>query len=280
MILFFFVLIFKKEYFSGMSVITIISDWNKNDYYLASVKGYIYKNLPDAKIVDISHSVQSYNILQAGFLLNSCFRQFPEGSVHIIAIKSEPQPNKSFIACKIDNHFFVSADIGIIGLLSEKRSETVVSISTEDQPYTTFPELHILAPAACKLVQSQNIFNVGILVVKPFRMMPLLPTIEDSVIIGRVMYLDSYFNAITNISLEAFQKVGAGRNYRIFINSNKHEIKALSNTYSESTEGDIFAIFNSLELLEIGIFGGNSSQLLGIDTNSTVRISFTGKAEK
>ena len=71
-----------------MTIISLISDWNFADYYLGSVKGYILNNCPDARIVDINNQISNYNISQTAFVIENTYKNFPKGTIHIIAINS------------------------------------------------------------------------------------------------------------------------------------------------------------------------------------------------
>ena len=72
-----------------MTIITLTSDWGLSDYYVAAVKGTIYTSIPDATIIDITHSVEPWDVTSAAFVLKNCYRNFPEGTIHIIGIETE-----------------------------------------------------------------------------------------------------------------------------------------------------------------------------------------------
>ena len=69
-----------------MAIITLTSDLGSKDSYLASVKGSIYSQLESATIVDITHDITPFNIQQAAYVLRNCFKDFPQGTIHIISI--------------------------------------------------------------------------------------------------------------------------------------------------------------------------------------------------
>jgi hypothetical protein len=94
------------------------------------------------------------------------------------------------------------------------------------------------------------------------------------VIIGKVVYIDSFSNAITNITKDLFYRVADNRKFQIFVQSNANKINKISKTYNESPEGELLALFNSLNLLEIAMNGGNAAEILSLNTNSTIRIRF------
>jgi S-adenosylmethionine hydrolase len=107
-----------------------------------------------------------------------------------------------------------------------------------------------------------------------YKQVPMLPTIDESVINGSVIYIDSYKNAFTNINRELFDQIGKGRPFDIFVQSNHNRINRLNKRYGESSLGEMLALFNSIGLLEIAINGGNAADLLNLSINSSVRIKF------
>ena len=71
-----------------MAVITLTTDWRNHDYYVGAVKGKIVSRDPSTTIVDISHQVTSFNVMQAAFVLRNCYAEFPEHTVHIMGVNS------------------------------------------------------------------------------------------------------------------------------------------------------------------------------------------------
>ena len=104
--------------------------------------------------------------------------------------------------------------------------------------------------------------------------MPLLASINESVIAGSVIYIDSYQNAITNISRELFEKIGKGRPFEILVQSYHYKINRINKTYNETSDGELLAIFNSVGLLEIAINRGKVAELLNIGLHSNIRVKF------
>jgi len=100
-----------------MPVITLTSDWNQYDYYLAAVKGQILRKDPNIRIIDITHSIRPFNSVQAAFILRNSFIHYPSGSVHIIFVNTEPIENQKFIGIKAQGHFFIGVDNGTFSLV-------------------------------------------------------------------------------------------------------------------------------------------------------------------
>jgi S-adenosylmethionine hydrolase len=106
----------------------------------------------------------------------------------------------------------------------------------------------------------------------------LRATIDKDVIIGSIIFIDSYGNAISNITKEVFYRVFEGKDYRILIQSNKNYTENILQKYSDVPVGEMLARFNSLDLLEIAINGANVSELLSLNVGSVVRIDLVNKA--
>ena len=256
-----------------MHIITLTSDWKENDYYVASLKGKLLSACPKAQVIDINHQIKAFNSSQAAFVLRNSYPHFPENSIHIIAVNSEPALGGELLAARKDKHYFLCADNGILGLLGGTEPEEVVSLTEnyKDEP-DTFVALTIFADAACKLSGGIALNKLGGAVKKYDRQTPLRATIENHTITGSVIYIDSYQNAITNISRELFMRVGEGKAFKIYVQSKHYMIERINQRYNETDPGDLLAIFNSSGLLEIAIRNGNAAGLLKLNTNSTIRI--------
>ena len=259
-----------------MPVVTLISDWNLNDFYIGALKGKIISLNPGITLVDISHQIPNFNLAHAAFILKNCYHHYPKGSIHVIAVNTASSPESPFVAVKADGHYFISADNGIFGLILNNEPETVVKIKTDSED-TSFPSLFVFTEAACHLAAGKKISELGEPYTELSKRIPLRAAIDDSVITGSVIYIDSYQNAITNVTRDLFNRVGKGRSFEILVTSNHYMINKLNKKYGETSTGEILALFNSLNLLEIAINNGNAASLLNLSPGSSIRISFKDK---
>lgn len=99
-----------------MAIITLTTDFGLKDHFVGALKGTIYRELSDATIVDISHNVSPFNIQECAYILENSYKCFPEGTIHIVGVDSEPTPPENqHIAVLVDGHYFISANNGVIG---------------------------------------------------------------------------------------------------------------------------------------------------------------------
>jgi S-adenosyl-L-methionine hydrolase (adenosine-forming) len=258
-----------------MSIITLTSDWSTSDFYVGAIKGKILSHCQGSVIVDISHKIQAFNTAQAAFVLRNAYPNFPAGTIHLIFINTEPSPEKPFLAVKSNGHYFIGTDNGIFSLISGEKADMIVKLQSDNSK--SFSAFDIFCDAACKLANGADISELGE-ESKSFNIrIPLRPTIEDATLTGSVIYIDSYQNAVTNISKELFDKVSLNRSFDIYVQSKHYKISSISDFYNEVPVGELIALFNSIGLLEIAINNGNAARLLNLDTNSTVRVEFKEK---
>jgi len=258
-----------------MHIITLTSDWNENDYYVASLKGKILSSCPEAIIVDINHKVKPFNTAQAAFVVRNSYSNFPDNSIHIIAVNSEPDAGGQLLAARMNNHYIICSDNGMLGLLGGPDPELVVKIKeSEKQMSASFISMTTFAEVASALAGGTPLNELGTATEIYNKQTPLRPTIEDHTITGSVIHIDSYQNAITNISKELFDRIGSGKQFEIYVQSKHYIINSINSRYNETPPGELLAIFNSVNLLEIAIRNGNAAGLLKLNTSSTVRVEF------
>ncbi len=261
-----------------MSIITLTTDWISDDHYIGMVKGRIMSESPGVSIVDISHRVPLYSYKYAAFVLRQCFKTFPKGTVHIMGVASERTAGIRHVAIAAKGQFIIGADLGMFHYIVEDEPEEVVELLEVD--CKGFPEYHVFAHAASMLANGKKLSELGKKTDQFLRATPQLPTIEQSYISGSVAYIDSYGNAITNISTNDFEKVGKGRNFKITLSSNRHLIETLNTSYIQSKPGELLALFNTANLLEIAIYNGSASHLLNLKIDSSVNVRFFDKPER
>jgi S-adenosylmethionine hydrolase len=257
-----------------MAIITLTTDLGDKDIYQAALKGSILKILPTVNIIDITHSVQAFNIQQAAFILKNSFYYFPEQTVHLIGIDTVYNTDTKYLAVKHRGHYFVGSDNGIFSLMFNEDPEEMVEITImQDLKFLHFPLIDIFVRAACHLAQGSKLSDIGVKVETVQKKMNLQPVIEKNLIKGVVIYIDSFQNVITNITKEFFIKIQQGRRFILYFKRNE-TITQLSWFYNEVPEGEKLCLFGISDHLEIAINKGNASGLLGLNLGDSVIIDF------
>jgi S-adenosylmethionine hydrolase len=255
-----------------MAIVTLLTDSGESDHYVAAIKARIISINPGIRIEDISHKISPSDIGHAAFVLRAVFRDFPKGTIHLVGVDSAGNRGDSFIALQLEDHFFVGCDNGFFGLISEKSHQQLVELNTINAINTTFPERDIFAPAAVKLASGVSITSLG----KPMpsfkKMIDRQVKATKKQITGSVIRVDEAGNLITNIPKEAFDILSKNKVYTVQFGGEK--FRRIHTHYHQADQGECFIVFNSLNLLEIGIYKGNASELLGLSYDSVVNIIF------
>lgn len=256
-----------------MAIITFTSDFGMRDHYVAAVKAKIFNYNSNIQVIDITHNVEHFNIAHGAFVVNSVFRDFPKGTVHLVSVNSLGNADDKFICLRLEEHFFVGSNNGLFSLLSDK-TPIIVELLHDKQPINTFPEKNILAFAAVSLASGKNIYDLGptLTLDNLTKMLNRKLKQTKNLIDGNVVHIDAYGNAITNISKKIFDEVRADRAYAIIFG--RQEILNLQLLYNEVDNGDCAIIFNDNGMMEIAINSGNASQLLGLEYDSLVSVNF------
>jgi S-adenosylmethionine hydrolase len=222
--------------------------------------------------VDISNKIAPCDIGHGAFVLRSAFRDFPKGSVHIVAVDAAGNRGDSHIAVQLEDHFFVSVDNGLLGLISDKSHQNIVELNVINTISTSFPERDILAPAAARLASGVSITTLGTPLTTFKKMTDRHVKATRKQILGHVVRVDGFGNLITNIEKETFDLLSKGKVFTISFGGEK--MRRIHTGYHQADQGDCFLLFNSLGLLEIGIYKGNASDLLGLSYDSPVNVIF------
>lgn len=274
-----------------MAIITLTTDFGEKDHFAGAVKGAIYSELETVRIVDISHSVAPFHITEASYIIKNAYKSFPEGTIHIIGIDSELTPENRHIALKLDGHYFICANNGILSLIaSEFVPEKIVEINIHNKVDTNFPVLDVFVKVAGHLARGGTLEVVGkpITEIKQLKETEPYYNTDQNQIKGNVLYIDNYGNVITNITRKLFDKVGKGRKFTM--RARTATFTEIFETYSDAINFDVeqvnredgkkLAIFNSGGYIELAIYKsnpstvGSASSLFGLEWRDTVTINF------
>ena len=274
-----------------MGIITLTSDYGTLDYRVPAIKGSILSLNPEVNIIDITHNIDAYNLLQTSYIVKNSYSFFPKGTVHIVSVDSFYSKERRNLIYKADGHFFIAADNGILSLiLNDIKPEAVyeITVNTRFDDRVGFTSTEIFAPAAVHLINGGLPEVIGRKIKNPKQIMLPRAVFNESekILIGEVLYIDNFGNVVSNINKKFFEKCLAGyENYTIrFRNLTMNKI------YSQYTDvvtnwkdepkfhGKASAVFNGANLLELTIYKGSkhngAKNLFGLKTGESIYVEF------
>jgi S-adenosyl-L-methionine hydrolase (adenosine-forming) len=199
------------------------------------------------------------------------FNDFPEGTVHLVAVDSQGSAEGRYHAVKYKNHYFLAADNGILSLLTDSRPDVMVEINTEGP--VAHPARQVLGPAAAFLAQGGDLKELGTETKSMRELLNRQLRLTDHAITGHVIHVDHYGNLITDISQDSIDAIGHGRQFTVKFG--RETVDRISANFNAADEGDCVCVFTSAGQLTIGINKGNAAELLGLYFDSRVDINFT-----
>lgn len=249
-------------------VITLLSDFE--DVYPASMKGVILGINSTASIVDISHSIRRHDIRAGAFILMSCAKFFPSGTVHIAVVDPGVGTERKPLAIKAESpvagiQYFIGPDNGLLIPAAKSIGDFEVYNITNATLFRknvsgTFHGRDIFAPAGAHISKGLDIGNVG---TKIFDFVDLdfgKVEIKDGSLRGQVVFIDHFGNIVTNIPADAIKDIKPGDMMEI---QNKRILFQIS--YGFCKKGEPIALIGSHGYLEIAVNQGNAATLFDME---------------
>jgi S-adenosylmethionine hydrolase len=275
-----------------MSIITLTTDFGTKDHFVGAVKGSIYNELKEAKVIDISHQITPFSITETAYVLKNAYKNFPKGTIHIIGVDSEISVENKPIAILLDGQYFIGCDNGILSLITnEIRPEKMVEITIPDPEEYQFAILGKFIKVACHIARGGMLEVIGMQIDSIREIVEIRPFInsEKNQILGSVIYIDNFGNVVSNISKSVFSDVGKGRNFEIV--ARNYRFTKVYKRYNEvvdytippdkrQDDGKRLALFNSANFLEIALYRSNlktvggASVLLGLKYRDPITVKF------
>ncbi|GAB4422948.1 MAG: hypothetical protein OHK0039_39330 [Bacteroidia bacterium] len=259
-----------------MAIITLTSDLGNDNHYPAVVKGILLSHCPGVTIVDVTHNIPSFDIMQAAYALRHAFRAFPAGTTHIVAVDPEQERASRSVLMYHEGHLFIGPDNGVMSLIAEGVAVEARAIHNEtlflDQYPRSLRVARVLAPVAAYLACGGEPTTVGPVVsLRDLRWGD--PTYNGNCLRGKIIHIDKFGNAVTNIRRHNFLEIKQERRFEIFIRNVR--LRRIVNTYSDVAKADALAIFGESDNLEIAMREASAAELLGLKIHDMITIEFS-----
>ena len=268
-------------------IITLTTDFGLADGYVAAMKGVVLGINPEAKLVDICHSIKPQNISQAAFVLSTAYEFFPRHTIHLVVVDPGVGTERRAVILRTPAADFVAPDNGVLSYVIQHSSTKSVDVNKQQielgpgleavtitkskfwrSPVSpTFHGRDIFAPVAAYLSLGLPLIDCGeaktSLIVLPLLRPHQAP---DGTLVGHIRHIDNFGNLVTSIkSRDLPPKAPA-----ITIEVSNHKISGLSRTYGAG-EG-LLAVIGSSGYLEISLKEGDASAFLNAEVGDEVKI--------
>ncbi|HZQ92235.1 MAG TPA: SAM-dependent chlorinase/fluorinase [Terriglobales bacterium] len=259
-------------------MVTFTTDFGTTDHYVGAMKGVIYSINPDAKLVDISNSVQSYDVLDGAITIAQAYSYYPAGTIHVVIVDPGVGSSRRPLLVTTERHMFLAPDNGVLSFVFEREERLSVRHITSEhyflQPVSqTFHGRDVFAAVAGWMSKGVEAAKFGDEITDFVRFAAPKPkALSDKAMKGLVLKTDKFGNLITNIRPDDLPQLFQAEPPPFRIVVGKGEITKMKTAYAQGTPGEVFAIQGSMGFLEIATNRGSASRTILADKGSEVGI--------
>lgn len=258
-------------------IITLTTDYGTNDHLVGVLKGVILKINPDANIVDITHNVAAYDLLDGALAISSAYPYFPPRTIHMVVVDPGVGTERRPILVSGQNQYFIAPDNGVLSGVYEREQNFVVRHLTAEhyflQPVSkTFHGRDVFAAVAGWLSKNWQPASMGEEITDFKRFAIPRPKEADGMLKGAVLKVDSFGNLITNFRQEDLPAQALEKS-ALNLQIGGHAVTRLVPTFGAGNANEAIAYIGSGGYLEIGVNKGNAARSLGIGRGAPVLLA-------
>lgn len=249
------------------------TDFGTRDGFAAQMKAVILRINPHAQIIDVTHDIQPYSIMEGALVIKGASPYFPAGTIHVAVVDPGVGGPRREIVLRCGEQSYVGPDNGLFSfIIADSPDWEIREISNADlmlaDPHPTFHGRDVFAPVAALLSAGVPFSRVGPVVVDPVVFDVPGPVKTRDGVRGEVIYVDRFGNLSANIEAKHLEREVA------VVEVGHATISGISTYFGQVPEGTALALINSFGLLEIAVNKGDASKALGVHLGDSVNVSW------
>jgi len=257
-------------------LITLTTDFGLSDHFVGVMKGVIAGIAPATQVIDLSHGVRPYDIVDGAFTIAQAYRYFPKKTIHVIVVDPGVGSERRPLLAEMAGQYFIAPDNGVLSMVLSREEPARVRHITAEKYFLhpvsrTFHGRDVFSPSAAHLASGVKPAQFG-------------RRIEDYVRVsfdkparagkhcwtGSILKADHFGNLATNFHIDQFP----GIHTRAFaLKAGTQVIARLALTFSECAPGELFALVGSSGYLELAVSQGSAAETLGCGPGSPVELT-------
>jgi S-adenosylmethionine hydrolase len=250
-------------------LVTLTTDFGPASPYVAAMKGVILSIHPDARLVDLSHSLPPQDLRHCSFFLRAALPYFPAGTLHVIVVDPGVGTSRALLHVETRGQQLLVPDNGCWTAFAREGGPPRVRRLSEPRFWrpevsSTFHGRDILAPVAGHLSLGLDPTLLGPVVTtwvsRDF------PAARRTAVgwEGEVIFVDDFGNLITNLPADAA---------RDWVEVGGQRVDRQVTTYGEAPPGTLVTLRCSMATLEIAVVEGSAAGRLDVAAGAAVRMA-------
>jgi S-adenosylmethionine hydrolase len=211
----------------------------------------------------MSHGIRAFNVLQGAFLLDSAWRSFPAGTVHVAVVDPGVGTERKAIALRAADHAFVGPDNGLFTFLTEPIVQTV-ELRTPPEAAPTFHGRDVFGPAAARIAAGASFDDLGKLRhQEPLRLPEAWASKVGEAWRAQALHCDHFGNVISNLPIRALARIKAVNGTRV----------RTVETYEDAERTELVALVGSSGRIEFALREGSAAARLHTSPGDTLVVT-------
>ena len=261
-----------------MQIVTLTTDWGTKDFFSGMVKGKLYSSIPDVQVVDITHDIEQYSMMNTAFVVKNACLNFPKGTIHIIDVNSyfDLEKDINFVVIEYNEQYFICTDNKMPHSIFGDNCTSIIEIETLwDSNFYNFAAYDLFCKVAAKIANGTPLEEIGYKRESLNKSQAIAPIQDGNNIKANIMYIDSYGNAYLNVKYEEFKRIGQNRPFKITLQSGIHKVTELCTSYYDAKgHPDMVVTVSSTGYIHIAMKIASAEQLLRLRERDQVIITF------
>ena len=257
-------------------MITLLTDFGSQDYFVPAVKGVILSLYPQANILDLTHNLAAQDIRAAAFTLGACYQTFPAGTIHLAVVDPGVGSARRAIVVEAGNHFFVGPDNGLFSFVYARETAVRVFQATRAEYFRlpispTFHGRDVFAPLAAWLAKGIAPADFGAEIHDYVRFTLPAPQMINDHILGEVIHIDHFGNCITNLTAHELQleQVTVATRLRIATRN----VQRFGTHFAQTTNPEeLLAYLGSAGYWEIALWQDSAASKLEVGSGAAIQL--------
>jgi S-adenosylmethionine hydrolase len=260
------------------AIITLTTDYGTDDHLVGTLKGVILKINPEVTIVDITHHVTPFDLLDGALAIGAAYSYFPPKTIHVVIVDPGVGTERRPILVSGQNQYFVAPDNGVLSVIFEREQHNVVVRHANAEHYylqplsSTFHGRDIFAPVAAWLSKGWQTSAMGDEISDYKRFALPRPKAVDGGTKGVVLRIDPFGNLVTNFRAEDLPGE-ASNGGALKLQVGTHSVGRFVDTFARGKSGEPVAYLGSSGYLEIALNKGNAAKTLSVGRGAAVVLS-------
>jgi len=268
--------------------IVFMTDFGVVDDSVAICRGVMYGIMPEVRIVDLTHAVTPFSILDGARFLYGATPYYPAGTVFVVVVDpGVGSARKAIVARSKRGQYFVLPDNGLLTLVQQRDGiEAMREITNPDwmiggKLSSTFHGRDIFSPVGAHVARGDDWTKVGpeISVKGMVRLELKQAQVDDRGLRATVIATDGpYGNLVTNVDAEDFLKLGYQRGQDVPVKIGDREMKIkFVKTFSDVSVGDALLYIDSRGHLALAVNQNSFAATYGVKPPVALEIPRAGR---